>query len=237
MRCSQLTQLRSRMGASHHPRSTAIKCVPSAAWGHRALPHPSARQRVQLGLRSLASSKGVGGYAGTHDTFLAEAAPTTAQGALTSFGWDNDDPSGSGLDAIALLRFEGIFGTGAGQIPAGATITSATLGYQVHNVGHNANLYRVGIAWDEGATYSGFGASPGVQSEDLAGLVATVAGNTGSHQIDVTSSVAGWLADPTSNHGWLWDPTNTNGVDVWSSEAPDPTLRPSLTVTFLPPAG
>ena len=180
--------------------------------------------------------QGLSGYSGAVDTFLAEAQPTTSNGSLTSIGWDTDDPWRSSLEAIALVRFDNIFGGGVGQIPLGSTIISATLSYQIHNAGNEANLYRVDVAWDESTAYSSFGATAGVQSEDLAGLVDSVGGSTGLHQLGVTASVAGWLADPSSNHGWLWSPTNTNGVDVWSSEVSDPSLRPSLTVDFLPPA-
>ena len=126
------------------------------------------------GSTTVSFQQGVGGYADAFDTYLAEANPSTLHGSLDSFGWDSDDPRKSGLDTIGLLRFDNIFGSGPGQIPSGSTIVSASLSYEIHNVGHTADLYRAAITWDEGTTFDGFGGTPGVQPEDLSGSIGPV---------------------------------------------------------------
>ena len=57
-----------------------------------------------------------------------------------------------GLYNYALIRFDNIFGSGASQIPTGATIQSATLRYVVYEAGALANVNEVAVDWTEDAT-------------------------------------------------------------------------------------
>ena len=122
---------------------------------------------------------------------------------------------------FGLIRFEDIFGSGPGQIPAGATIISAKLHYTVNNEGEDGNVNEVVVDWSEAVTWNGFGSAAGVQTEDYGAAVATASASpTGKYFIDVTSSLASWSGNPSANKGWIFRPTDgtTNGVEFRSSE-------------------
>src|SRR6185503_20942824 len=59
-------------------------------------------------------------------------------------GWATDDPLTPAIEADSpdeqeLIRFGGVFGNGAGQIPLGATILDANLTYRTYDQGTTAN--------------------------------------------------------------------------------------------------
>jgi hypothetical protein len=178
--------------------------------------------------------QGVAGYAGTRDTFLQQNSPTTANGSATSLNVDSDDPAGSGLDVQALLRFEGMFGGAAGQIPAGSVLESATLRLNVTNAGNSVNLHRMLQTWSIGDTWSSL--TNGVLNDGVEATVApdlaTGGVSTGTLSLNVLPSVQAWLASPATNHGWAMLPTGTDGIDFHSSEGTTP---PELTIVYIPP--
>ena len=63
------------------------------------------------------------GYAGTTDTYIESANPDAAHGVAPNTTLVAD---GSPLSQ-GLIRFDNLFGAGAGQVPLGATILSAKL--------------------------------------------------------------------------------------------------------------
>ena len=69
------------------------------------------------------SREGASGYSGTQDTFLEENTPDTARGSESLVKVENDPPQVQ----HGLIRFDNIFGNGAGQIPLGSIINSTTL--------------------------------------------------------------------------------------------------------------
>ena len=161
-----------------------------------------------------------------------EDQPDTAYGDETWVEWDGDEPRNSGKDNFGLLRFEDIIGTGAGQIPPGSTVLSATLTYTVDNSGDSATLNEAAVNWTESTSYNTLGSTAGVQSEDYGDEVASVDGSsTGSHSVDVTDSIQGWLEGET-NFGWIFRPTADDGVEFFSSEHPTVAERPLLEVTY-----
>ncbi len=72
--------------------------------------------------------EGQSGYAGTQDTWIGSGASMvdTAHGTEDAFVWDIADSNPTNIN-ISLLRFDSIVGVGAGQIPVGSEIQSATL--------------------------------------------------------------------------------------------------------------
>jgi hypothetical protein len=176
--------------------------------------------------------QGVDSYSSAVDTYITENTPDTAHGAEAEFEWDGDDPYGSGYDNFGIIRFDDIFGTGAGQIPPGATIQSATLTYYVYNSGDSADVNEVVVDWSQDVTYNGFGDDAGVQADEYGASVGSASGASGVQSIDVTASLAAWASDPASNHGWIFRPTNNNGVEVRSSEYGTVGQRPLLTVEY-----
>ena len=175
------------------------------------------------------------GYTGTRDTFLSAMFPDTAQGAAAFIKWELDVPE------AGLLRFDDMFGTAADQVPAGATITSATLAFTVFDqsdANGDGSVVESAIAWDEATvTHDTFGGDAGIQGDEQhPEIIADLPTRTsGLHELDVTASVERWSKGVRDNHGWLLISGNGNDELAHSSEATDPEQRPSLTVSFTVP--
>jgi len=180
--------------------------------------------------------EGLNGYAGTHDTFLNMGMPDTVFGAYGYWRWDLADPEP--YEEFGLLKFEGLFGGGANQIPPGAAILSATLSLVAED-GSDApgEVHEASASWDEAsATWNNFGAAPGVQPEEVGEFVGHAPVAAGVFELDVTRSVSAWAMGERENQGWVFVPASPDGVSVWSSEAPAVANRPRLVVVYAPPA-
>jgi len=146
---------------------------------------------------------------------------------------DTDDPSGTGRHVQVLLRFEDLFGTGTGRIPADARIDSARLDLRVSDSGNPITLHRMLRAWADTDTWNSLAAGVHADGVEAAAAPDAVTGSIsiGTLSIDVTASLVAWQADPAANFGWAILPTGTNGVDFNSAEgATPPTL--TLDITF-----
>ncbi len=182
----------------------------------------------------------VSGYVGTQDTYLYQSGPTTVEGGLASFRWDTDDPGSSGLYEYGLIRFDNIFGGGAGQIPVGSTISSATLTLNVTDASATpvGTVREVLADWAEAtATWNNFGGDAGVQADEYGAYVADAPIALGTANLDVASSLQAWVTNPSAALGWIFIPGSTNGLVVDSSEAATTANRPKLTVVYYPAAG
>ena len=173
------------------------------------------------------------------DTYIKQTGPTSTNPTAATLKIDGD----AGAAYQTLLAFTGLFGDGPGQIPLGATITSATISLNTTNgSGSGASLYRMTSAWTDRSSWSslGNGIQAGVEtaaSPDL--VVHSVKSGMGS--FDVTSSVAAWLggaatvADANSaNLGWAF---LANGTDGWDFSSINSATKPQLTVSFILPGG
>lgn len=173
----------------------------------------------------------VAGYSSTADTYLRGAAPAASQGAGLVVEWDGDD---AGAQNIALLRFDDIFGPDPSQVPPGAIIVDAVLGYRVLNAGDDGTCNEPLVDWDEATTFSTFGGDAGVQADEYGVIIGMAGGSLGDHTLDVTASLTAWSEDPLLNRGWIIRPTGgTNGVQFHSSEYGQVSARPRLEVSFL----
>ena len=178
---------------------------------------------------AVSFQEGTAGYTGTVDTFLRGAAPTNSHGGQARIRWNINE------DKYGLIRFENIFGSGAGQIPSDVTIQSATLILTVSDAGDAADIYEAAVDWAENESFDGFGGDSGVQPDELGALIRAANGETapsGAFAIDVKESLNRWVADPTSNYGWIFVPTATNGVDVRSRSYGTVAERPRLEVSY-----
>ena len=172
---------------------------------------------------------GENSYTDTQDTFITEGSPTADKGNRPLSKWDVDN------DTYALVRFANIFGSGAGQIPQGVTIQSATLTLEVFNAGDAADIYESAVSWVEAETFNSFGGEPDVQADELGVLVQAAGGAVavGTYSVDVTGSLSQWSLNPSANQGWIFKPTDSDRVDFRSSEYGTSTQRPKLSVTYI----
>ena len=196
----------------------------------------------QSGPTTLTFQQGASGYSGSADTYIDAA--LGSQATVTPIVAD-----GSPVEHV-LLRFDGIFGSGPGQIPAGSTISAATLtlwvGTGANDQSANAvNFHRLLHAWVDTDLWAAYGLPPwnaagGIQNDDTdaaAAITATATMSTAgtAYPVDVTTSLQLWTTDPSSNFGWAILPTGTDGLRLESSESTTAARRPMLSVTFVPP--
>ncbi len=198
-------------------------------------PKPAPSPVLPLATRTFV--QGVAGYEGTTDLHLSIPAafyhPSHPRSHFDSdpgnprMEWNLEDTYGVGSlrltshafqhgagDNVALLRFDKIFGSGAGQVPAGARIIKATLHLNAAVPGDLAAVHRVLIPWSNSARWSTFGPQPGPNfGVDLA---PEVAARTGVYQkqleVDVTASLERWSTDPGANQGWAFMPVASHSI-------------------------
>lgn len=184
---------------------------------------------------TLTFREGVDGYVGAQDTYAASATPTTNFGASTIVKVDTVDGSPSG-PVHGLLRFDNLFGTGAGQIDPAATLDTTLLTVTTTNSSANAvRFHNMVGAWSEASTWTSLGA--GVQADGVEAQTAFVASitpsSTGVTSIDVLPSLVAWQGG-LPDLGWAILPTGSDGWDFTSSEGTQAS-RPQLSVRILAP--
>jgi hypothetical protein len=187
---------------------------------------------------------GLNGYSGTRDTNIAAYSPTSTFGANTSLA-----ASLANGNLRPLVRFA-IFASEGGPVPNGATIQSATLSlYRTTPYSDHSTLNRVLRDWKENeATWNKANAgtnwtTPGAADSgtDIAGTadaVVTSGYATGWVNFDVTGGVSAFASGSASNYGWKLTNDQTVNFAAFNSRefAADPTLRPKLTIAYLPSA-
>lgn len=179
---------------------------------------------------------GVSGYSGASDTHVSSAYPTTS---FATWTMNQVDYTSATAQEQSLLQFQNLFGSGAGQIPYGSEITSATLTLYVTNGGNRVNFHRLLLPWTDAATWNTFGG--GIQANGVEALAAPDAQTasyvaTGWQTLDVKTSLVAWLANPAANFGWAMLPTGTDGVD-WYSSNNGSSWVPRLSVEYFIPSG
>jgi hypothetical protein len=185
--------------------------------------------------------QGSGGYVGQLDTQLSGADPDAVLGNEPEVSIDASD---GGFPSQALLRFEGLFGSGAGQIAADSVITAATLTLNITSAGSGLRLHEMLLPWGNTSTWNGFG--NGLQADGIevtsTPLLTLGADDSGANieegllVIDVTAALRRAQAG-FAPHGWAllpWLPNGTNGLDFYSAEWVTVAERPLLTVQATP---
>ena len=170
-------------------------------------------------------------YAGTEDTELMEASPSTSQGSRDLI--EVEDKSGDSFQG--LLDFSGIIGTGPGQIPSGATVLSASLELIASDAGGGQiSMHRMLRSWDESSTWDSLG--NGVQRDDVEAVSAadatidpTVTGLVTITGLEAT--VQDWVNGGPSE-GWAFFSNSDDGWDFRTSEYSTVAERPRLVVTY-----
>lgn len=181
----------------------------------------------------LSFQQGVGGYQGTVDTELWEVAPTKVlekQGTMTS------DADNGGGESQVLLRFEKIFGSGAGQIPPKARILSARLTVVAFDPGSTVYMHRVLIPWAGSSTWNSMSAGLSADEVEATKLrdgftFGDIVMDKQAVEFDVAGAVQAW-ANGERNYGWVFINTGGNGWDFYSSNWHEVDLRPVLVVEY-----
>lgn len=181
--------------------------------------------------------QGVGGYTGATDTYIEAASPDTAYGSASVLVSDGAPFS------QALIRYDNLFGSGAGQVPLGATILSAKLSILTGATASDESLssmslHPLTVPFSDTSTWNSM--EEGVSLGSEAGsapefsLVPDVAG---AYAIfDVSDSIAAFAAaaalGQNLNFGWLINPSGIDGWRFDSSEGPTIGDRPVLSITY-----
>jgi hypothetical protein len=197
--------------------------------------------------------EGVGGYAGTRDTWLSQDRPNTSFGNDSTIVVDDDTNNSPFSDrrGQGLLKFEGaVTPDGAnGSVPLGATVLSATLRVwftdDIDNpfADPDVEVYMMTRDWNESSTWNSMngGLNPG---EDFGMLLGFMAGDNnpngdGVRILDVTDAVQMWASGILGNFGFAFMPEiipgNDDGIEIASSEYFNTLLRPSLDVVWTMP--
>ena len=178
-------------------------------------------------------------YAGSRDTKIKSDA-TGNHGTATLLEADGSP------DYSVIMKWD------IASIPAGSTITAASVTINVTNIsGNTYQVYKMHRPWIEtGATWTQYasglnwqvaGAS-GTSDRGATALGSMTASTTGLKTFTFNASgvaiVQEWLNTPSSNNGIIvQNYANADGLDWDSSEIGTATNRPKLTVTYTPPGG
>ena len=170
----------------------------------------------------------VNNYNGAVDTYI-NSGSAKKHGSAQTLRVDGQTKTGH-IDQT-LLRFDDIFGQGAGQIAPNAQIQSATLQLNAINGGDRLQLHRMLTNWSGADTWGSLGNGIQADGQEAATNAEVITGvvGVGLLSFDVTASLKAWLANPSSNYGWALLPTGTDGVNFNSSEA---AVAPKLIVKY-----
>jgi hypothetical protein len=171
------------------------------------------------------------GSAETDDAQISADSPNANYAGATEINVDGLSPH-----AHAVIKFPNIFGSGPGQVPAGASFVKATLDVNCLNVGNAMRLYRLIEDWVEAdATWNNRAAgfawtNPGADGSG-SHAATPLDGNcssTGWRTFDITPFLQDW-SNGSPNCGIVMKDTGTDGVDFYTSESATP---PVLNVTY-----
>jgi PEP-CTERM motif len=185
--------------------------------------------------------QGLNGYGGQFDTNLRGEEPDTLHGAFEEISVDGSD---GGFPSQGLIRFDGVFGNGAGQIGADQIVSSATLTLTITSAGSGFNVHEMRQSWND-ATITWNSAGEGIQADGIEAAAQPVislgandsSGNISSGELVIDFTVAMQRAQAgNAPYGWVllpWLPDGTNGVDFYSAEWAG-AERPLLSVMTTP---
>jgi len=185
---------------------------------------------------SVSFQQGVADYSGAVDTEIWALAPTTI---LDSNPNATSDANNDGGESQVLLRFDGIIGTGASQVPPQATVHSAKLLVSAFDQGDTVSLHRMLVPFARTATWNSL--ISGVSADGLEAsrhkdsfTFGKIAANSSEIAFEVTDTVQAWVAGE-ANHGWVFLNSGGNGWDFYASDFDKIPQRPRLVVEFSPP--
>jgi len=182
----------------------------------------------------------IGGYTNVVDAYISTDFAGTDSTGLFMGVFSN----ATSREDQALVRFNNLFGNGAGQIPLTASITTATLtltltGQTYDTSSGTSAIHQLSKDWTTSDDWtSSFWGGNGIQNDGTEAVI--VADDTGTWLVsggttdfDVLSSVQAWQAG-TDNYGWyLHDQSNSDDrAYIATSDFGTTASRPLLTVEF-----
>ncbi len=199
---------------------------------------------------SMASfCQGVDGYTGAVDTQIRLSGPdtdfSTATGLAPDAAVTNTPPPNA---QQVLIRFDGLIGSVAGQVPAGSSILAAVLeltSVTSDSQGDGGEFHALLKPWNATDTWNIW--VDGITNDGVEAAIAATAliGNPDvtqpplqptMHTVNLTADVQAWASGLRQNYGWAILPY-TNGNDGWgisSSDIDNPSFRPQLRVFYEP---
>ncbi len=198
--------------------------------------------------KTLTFQNGAGGYTGAVDVLISKSTTDAPDPKGTVFWLSRELEEGTRRhknETAALLRFDHIFGSGAGQIPPGSPITKAVLRLHTDTSAaagspHRVHLNRMLLPWDATAAWRNPAwGRDGIQTDDREARAAP--DNIGTlnqpgtdYELDVTPALRAWAAG-AANHGWLLHMLHidtANQLALVTTRSKSSRKRPALTVTY-----
>ncbi|MFZ4574441.1 MAG: DNRLRE domain-containing protein [Phycisphaerales bacterium] len=206
------------------------------------------RYSTGAGRKAAVFTQGVGGYAGTRDTWISEANGNTSYGGSDRIVVDDDVNNNIFTDrrGQGLLRFDEILTANneVGKVPMGSVIESAELRFHVPDdidtpfYNPVFYVYMLNVPWTEASTWNSLGG--GLSGGELGTLLGSFLGDNVPdgetlRLINVTAALQAW-ANGAPNYGFAILPQiisgNDDGIELWSSSAGNVLLRPTLDVVY-----
>ena len=205
--------------------------------------------------------QGVAGYLGTADTYLdgdlVDLPFGQGEELVADLQKGDGEPSFEGVASRpqqVLLRFGDLFGSGSGQIPAGAEIFGGFLTLNVlseSDMTATISLHRVLVDWAENfATWqdpqgtAGDLPAAGMRPDGVAAVarpdsVVATPGTAGRVQVPLNvETLQAWANGGVANYGWLIVSDSPDSFRFESSESSlQGAFRPQLTVLYTQPSG
>jgi hypothetical protein len=212
---------------------------------------------------TLSFQEGINGYADSLEVFIGPDAadiPNAADGNVVGSTLPKDfldglyfDRAGDIQEIQLLMRYDNLFGAGAGQIPLGSKITSAKLTLTTGDGGNAQSNGPYGIAqllkpfdasttWNSemalgggaGATFAGGQNARPLDNGFRGPMAASSPSLTSQSVADMTRMVQNWSNGET-NHGFVIRSGTTDGWEVFTSGvATNTSFRPKLEVMYDP---
>jgi hypothetical protein len=213
-----------------------------AAGNSRALGAPdggAATVGGSAGGQTVTLQQGVNSYSGCIDSEIKNTSPNSNYGSGTTAQVGGPDTIHPEMNEWRFLLDFDL----AGQVPAGATVTSATLSvlsYGAYNnvVGHNVGVHALTrsfnesqVTWNSAASGQAWTTAGGDYGAALG--VFNVAGNTGWLNYDVRTTVQDWVNTPANRHGFiLVHQDDWKYLFLYTSENGTAANRPKLTIGY-----
>ncbi len=199
---------------------------------------------------TISFRQGAAGYTGALDTQVWAETPAANQAATELITADLDTVGTAGNQVgQVLIRFNSIFGNGAGQLPTNATVHSAKLimftplspsgaDYDSSDV---FRLHRMLIEWSDTATWDslvGGAATDDIEAATIESFALVPEVDGAPAIFDVTGDVDLFRLG-TTNRGWLIRPSTSGTGNGWSMASSEWTSnlvqRPTLEITYSVP--